>query len=111
MSRSAFGPAIVNDGISTDPANRWLNPYSWKYTGTRPLESDVGSSRSKSSCEPWQKRKQNGWSCVLATRAIRHLSRRGKIYLALRDVKAEKHGMLPIVDEPGEDYLYPKALF
>jgi hypothetical protein len=24
---------------------------------------------------------------------------------------ADKHGMLGVVDESGEDYLYPKALF
>jgi len=36
---------------------------------------------------------------------------RRKIYLALRDAEAEKHGMLRVVDESGEDYLYPKALF
>ncbi len=34
-----------------------------------------------------------------------------KIYVALRDAVAEKHGMLRIVDESGEDYLYPKAFF
>ena len=34
-----------------------------------------------------------------------------KIYVALRDAAAEKHSMLRIVDESGEDYLYPKALF
>jgi hypothetical protein len=34
-----------------------------------------------------------------------------KIYIALRDLGAEKHGMLRIVDESGEDYLYPKAFF
>jgi hypothetical protein len=34
-----------------------------------------------------------------------------KIYVALRDAAAEKHNMLRIVDESGEDYLYPKALF
>jgi hypothetical protein len=34
-----------------------------------------------------------------------------KIYVALRDVAAEKHDMLRIIDESGEDYLYPKALF
>jgi hypothetical protein len=34
-----------------------------------------------------------------------------KIYLALRDAAAHKHHMLRIVDESGEDYLYPKALF
>jgi hypothetical protein len=34
-----------------------------------------------------------------------------KIYVALRDAEAEKHGLLRIVDESGGDYLYPKALF
>ena len=34
-----------------------------------------------------------------------------KIYVALRDAVAGKHRMLRIVDESGEDYLYPKALF
>ncbi len=34
-----------------------------------------------------------------------------KIYVALRDTSAEKHGMLRIIDESGEDYLYPKSLF
>jgi hypothetical protein len=34
-----------------------------------------------------------------------------KIYVALRDASAEKNGMLRVVDESGEDYLYPKALF
>ena len=34
-----------------------------------------------------------------------------KIYVALRDAAAEKQGLLRIVDESGEDYLYPKALF
>ena len=34
-----------------------------------------------------------------------------KIYVALRDPVAEKHGLLRIVDESGEDYLYPKTFF
>ena len=34
-----------------------------------------------------------------------------KIYVALRDAEADKHHMLRIVDESGEDYLYPKILF
>jgi hypothetical protein len=29
----------------------------------------------------------------------------------LHDAAAEKHGLLRVVDESGEDYLYPKALF
>jgi hypothetical protein len=34
-----------------------------------------------------------------------------KIYVALPDAGAETHGLLRIVNESGEDYLYPKALF
>ena len=34
-----------------------------------------------------------------------------KIYVALRDAGAEKHGLIRIVDESGDDYLYPKAFF
>ena len=34
-----------------------------------------------------------------------------KIYVALRDAAAEKRGLLRVVDESGEDYLYPKGFF
>jgi len=34
-----------------------------------------------------------------------------KLYVMLRDPVAEKHGLLRIVDESGDDYLYPKAFF
>jgi hypothetical protein len=34
-----------------------------------------------------------------------------KIYIALRDNEAEKHDLLRVVDESGDDYLYPKAFF
>jgi hypothetical protein len=34
-----------------------------------------------------------------------------KIYVVLPDASAEKHGMLRVIDESGEDYLYPKAYF
>jgi hypothetical protein len=36
---------------------------------------------------------------------------RRKIYIALSDAKAERHGQLRIIDESGEDYLYPKERF
>ena len=44
-------------------------------------------------------------------RAYRTSLEKRKIYVALRDATAEKHGLLRIVDESGEDYLYPRALF
>jgi hypothetical protein len=34
-----------------------------------------------------------------------------KIYVALRDADAEKQDLRRVVDESGEDYLYPKAFF
>ena len=36
---------------------------------------------------------------------------RRKIYVMLRDPVAEKHGLIRIIDESGDDYLYPKTLF
>jgi hypothetical protein len=36
---------------------------------------------------------------------------RRKIYVALADTKARKAGLLRIVDESGEDYLYPAGNF
>jgi hypothetical protein len=34
-----------------------------------------------------------------------------KIYAVIEDVGAEARGLMRIVDESGEDYLYPKAWF
>lgn len=36
---------------------------------------------------------------------------RRKVYRVVRDDKAEGHGLLRVVDESGEDYLYPASLF
>ena len=34
-----------------------------------------------------------------------------KIYPVLSDEDASRHGLVRVVDESGEDYLYPEALF
>jgi hypothetical protein len=34
-----------------------------------------------------------------------------KIYVALRDAAAEKHDLLRVIDESGDDYLFPKSFF
>jgi hypothetical protein len=36
---------------------------------------------------------------------------RRKIYVALRDQASEKHGLLRVIDESGDDYLYPRMFF
>lgn len=35
----------------------------------------------------------------------------GTVYRALRDPEAESRGMLLVVDESGEDYLFPASFF
>jgi hypothetical protein len=34
-----------------------------------------------------------------------------KIYQSIADHKAESHGQIRVIDESGEDYLYPQDLF
>ncbi len=34
-----------------------------------------------------------------------------KTYEVLPDVKAAAHGLIRVIDESGEDYLYPKSFF
>jgi hypothetical protein len=34
-----------------------------------------------------------------------------KIYVRLRDARGEAHGLVRIVDESGEDYLYSQTMF
>jgi len=36
---------------------------------------------------------------------------RRKIYVALPDPVSEKNGLLRVIDESGDDYLYPKEFF
>jgi hypothetical protein len=86
---------------------------SLKYTGMKPRGSGVRKSRSNTCFEtdtvPKIQAKQlvvcidnDGYPASLEKR---------KIYVMLRDTQAEKHGLLRIVDESGEHYLYPKAFF
>ena len=36
---------------------------------------------------------------------------RRKIYISIRDASVENKGLLRVIDESGDDYLYPKAFF
>ena len=36
---------------------------------------------------------------------------RRMLYVALPDAKAAEHGQLRVIDESGEDYLYPREFF
>jgi len=36
---------------------------------------------------------------------------RRKLYVTMPDAEATKHGQLRVIDESGEDYLYPQEFF
>ena len=48
--------------------------------------------------------------CISNDRYPTSLEKR-KIYVALRDLDADREDLLRIIDESGEDYLYPKKFF
>ena len=48
--------------------------------------------------------------CVTNTGYEASLERR-KIYSLLADSEAKKHKLVRVIDEPGEDYLYPDSFF
>ena len=48
--------------------------------------------------------------CVDATEYPASLERR-KIYQVLPDEQAEQHSLIRVIDESGEDYLYPSSYF
>jgi hypothetical protein len=92
----------------------WLMTLSisLSYIGMKRLGSVVRNSRSNASCEgqAMSKTSKQFVICVDNEGYPAALEKR-KIYLALRDPAAEKHGQLRIIDESGEDYLYPKTFF
>jgi hypothetical protein len=84
-----------------------------KSIGMKPMASAEKSSRSSVLSESKMKRsestpryvlciKNQGYSASLEVR---------KVYEALPDAEAEQHGMLRVVDESSEDYLYPRDFF
>lgn len=79
----------------------------------RPPESAARNSRSSISCEFRTMAKTQAKQLVVCVDNAEYAAslEKRKIYVALRDASAEKHGLLRVVDESGDDYLYPKTLF
>jgi hypothetical protein len=84
-----------------------------KFTGMKPLGSGVRSSRLSTCYENRIMARQQSKQLVVCINNADYSAslERRKIYLSLRDAAAEKHGLIRVVDESGEDYLYPKTLF
>ena len=56
------------------------------------------------------RRKSRYLLCVKNAGYEASLERR-KVYRALSNAKAESHGLVRVIDESGEDYLYPADFF
>jgi len=57
-----------------------------------------------------QKNKEQAFAICIENRDCEDLEKR-KIYQVLPDDAAKKEGYLRIIDESGEDYLYPESYF
>jgi hypothetical protein len=84
----------------------WLS-----YTGMRRPGSVARNSRSSTCFEVMTKTQAKQLVVCVENDGYAASLEKRKIYVALRDTAADKHDMLRIIDESGEDYLYPKAFF
>jgi len=57
-----------------------------------------------------EKRKEQVFALCIENKDCEDLEKR-KIYEVLPDDEAAKEGYLRVIDETGEDYLYPKSYF
>jgi len=109
-----MGP-VVGASARGSPVCAWRMARSirLKYTGTRPAELEEKSTKSSNffESEAMAKTKAKQLVVCIDNEGYPASLERRKIYLALRDPVADKQGLLRIVDESGEDYLYPKASF
>jgi hypothetical protein len=92
--------------------NRRMALFAWpRYTGMRHPESAAESSRSSICFETLAMTKAKHFVVCIDNVGYEASLEKRKIYVALRDPAAEKHDLLRVIDESGEDYLYPKTFF
>jgi hypothetical protein len=98
-------------GIASRAIAQWL--FGLRYIGTRRPASAARNSRSGTCCEAETMARMQTKQLVVCVKneGYRVSLEKRKIYVALRDAAVEKQGLLRVVDESGEDYLYPKAFF
>jgi hypothetical protein len=77
------------------------------YIGMKHMAS--GKKNSKSSVS--SRKRPTGYVVCLRNDAYAASLEPRKLYPVLPDAAAEKHGLIRVIDESGEDYLYPAELF
>lgn len=81
-----------------------------KYTGTKLMALARKSTRSSGSSSNAKKSEARFVLCVRNKDYAASLELR-KVYRLLADAQGAKHGQVRVIDESGEDYLYPEEYF
>lgn len=81
------------------------------YTGMRPLVLADVSSRSSAFSEQTMARASKRLVICIENAGFEVSLERRKIYIAIPDARAARFGQIRVIDESGEDYLYPEENF
>jgi len=57
------------------------------------------------------RKKSEGFAVCVRNRGHEESLEVRKLYLVVSDSEAESHGLMRVVDESGDDYLYPSKMF
>jgi len=75
------------------------------------LAKKNSSSSAASRAEPVLRRPRSSYVLCVRNRGYRASLELRKVYRQIADAWAHRHGLIRIVDESGEDYLYPRPYF
>jgi hypothetical protein len=87
---------------------------SQRFTGMKrmALERKISSSRGSSKrIDPIERQARSRYVLCVKNRGYAASLERRKIYRRLNDLRASRHGLIRVVDESGQDYLYPSSYF
>jgi hypothetical protein len=75
------------------------------------LAKKNSSSSAASRAEPVLRQPRSSYVLCVRNRGYRASLERRKVYRQIADAWAHRHDLVRIVDESGEDYLYPRSYF
>ena len=107
--------AAVGESVKASLASVWrMAQFTWRnYTGMKQPELAARNSKSSICFEtgPMAKPQTKQLVVCISNKGYEVSLEKRKIYVVLKDGDADEHQMFRIVDESGDDYLYPKTMF
>jgi hypothetical protein len=105
------GPVEKEEGRRRGVSQLLARSSGQKSTGTKPPESAQRVQDQAYSVRTYTMARAARLVICLDNKGYEASLERRKIYVAVPDAKAKKLGQLRVVDESGEDYLYPAEMF